>query len=79
MFDELTLIDHVVCQPRPDEGKIPVAIDGTQRVTQSRPMDAVNPVDPIEALHDPYAAPPRFPYLQQMPGAPQHEERIGLF
>jgi hypothetical protein len=42
-------------------------------------MDAVNPVDPIQALHDAYPASSSFPQIQQMPGASQHEERIGRF
>src|SRR5688500_5712637 len=59
MFDELTLVDNVIRQSRSDKRQIPVPIDRADCITQSRPMDTMNPVDPIEALHDSYPMPPR--------------------
>src|SRR5918993_5733247 len=79
VFDKLTLVDHMVCQTRPDEGKVPVSINGSHGVAQSRPMNAMNPVDPVEALHDPYPTPARISQLEQMPRPGKDEKRIRRF
>src|SRR5687768_17707888 len=62
VFDKLALVDHMICQARPYIGKVSIAIDRAQGVAESRPVDAVNPVDAIEALHDPDPTPSRFSY-----------------
>ena len=79
VFDELALIDYMVCQATPDKRKVPVSVDGANRVAQSRPMNAVDPIDPVQALHDPYPAPPRISELEQVTRPGKDEQRIRRF
>jgi hypothetical protein len=79
VFDELALIDHMVCQAPPDKGKVPVSVNGANAVAQSRPVDAVDPIDPVQALYDPDPAPPRISELEHVTRPGKDEERIRSF
>src|SRR5512140_2250975 len=61
VFDELTLIDYMIRQMRTDISKVGISINGTHRVTQACPADAVHPVQSIQALHDARTTLPGFP------------------
>src|SRR5215213_7361471 len=61
VFDELALIDHLVCQTRPDKRKVHISIDRPEGITRPRPADTMHPVDPIQPLYDSHLAPVSLP------------------
>src|SRR5512133_614766 len=61
ILGELALINNLISQPSADIGEICVSINCPDGITRSHPAGALQPVDPVQALHDPDPAPARSP------------------
>ncbi len=74
---EFALIQNMRGDPGTDQRQNKIAIFGAHEMTKAGIAFAMDPVEAIEALDDPQAAPTRPPQRKQVAGARDHQNGIG--